>query len=445
MKRNITFFLIVVSLLFSSESAWSQKSFEFSGNRTKDKVNFKLINNLVLIPVKVNGVSLTFLLDSGASSTVIFSFEDTDSIQLYNYSMIKLRGLGKGEPVDALKSEGNTVEIGKAKSSDQTIFVVFDGALNFSSRLGYPVHGIIGYDFLKDFVVEVNNQRERLRFFKPDSYKKKNCRRCIIKEIYLKKNKPYISASYFNGIESIDLNLLIDSGSGDALWLFEHSDEKILLPSDAFEDYLGLGINGNIYGKRSKVASFTIDEFQFSNVNTAYPDVDINDTIIDLGTRNGSIGGEVLKRFNWTIDYTNKFIKLKKNSFFKDPFHYNMSGLTLQQGGFTLVKEQKSIDSDSYRLNQNESHSVFNLNLSDAVELKLKQLFEVVEVRKNSPADLAGIRIGDEILEINNKPAYQYELNEINQLFYSREGRTIKMKILRNGIAQKIKFELKDI
>lgn len=359
--------------------------------------------------------------------------------------MIKLRGLGKGEPVDALKSEGNTVEIGKAKSSEHTIFVVFDGALNFSSRLGYPVHGIIGYDFLKDFVVEVNNQRERLRFFKPDSYKKKNCRRCIIKEIYLKKNKPYISASYFNGIESVELNLLIDSGSGDALWLFEHSDDKILLPSDAFEDYLGLGINGNIYGKRSKVASFSIDKFQFSNVNTAYPDVDINDTIVDLGTRNGSIGGEVLKRFNWTIDFKNKFVKFKKNSFFKDPFHYNMSGLTLQQGGFMLVKEQKSIDSDSYRLNQNESHSVFNLNLSDAVELKLKQLFEVVEVRKNSPADIAGIRIGDEILEINNKPAYQYELNEINQLFYSREGKIIKMKILRNGIAQKIKFELKDI
>lgn len=437
--------MLIIFLFYSSENAWSQKNFEFSGNKTKDKVNFKLINNLILIPVKVNGVPLTFLLDTGASSSVIFSFEETDSIQLYNYSMIKLRGLGKGEPVDALKSEGNTVEIGKAKSSDQTIFVVFDGALNFSSRLGYPVHGIIGYDFLKDFVVEVNNQREKLRFFKPESYKNKNCRRCIIKPIYLKKNKPYIKADYFNGIESIDLNLLIDSGSGDALWLFEQSNDKIILPSDAFEDYLGLGINGNIYGKRSKVASFSIDEFEFSNVNTAYPDVDINDTIVDLGARNGSIGGELLKRFNWTIDYNNQFVKFKKNRFYDDPFHYNMSGLTLQQGGFALVKEQKSINSDSYRLNQNESHSVFNLNLSDAVELKLKQLFEVVEVRKNSPADLAGIRIGDEILEINNKPAYQYELNEINQLFYSREGRIIKMKILRNGIEQKLKFELKDL
>ena len=421
------------------------QSFEFPKNRTKDKIDFKLINNLILIPVLVNDVPLNFLLDTGASSTVIFSFEDTEEIELFNYTLIKLRGLGKGEPVDALKSEGNNIQIGKAKSSNQTIYVVFDGALDFSARLGHPVHGIIGHDFLKDFVVEVHNVREQIKFFIPDSYKQRNCKKCLIKELVFHSNKPYIKAGFREKEVEMEVNLLIDSGSGDGLWLFENSDENIVIPENSFDDYLGLGINGNIYGKRSKVDKVVIGDFELNNVNTAYPDIDFLDVVVEMGNRNGSLGGEILKRFNWTIDYTNKELQLRRNRYFRAPFHYNMSGLTLQQGGFALVRERSGVRTEFFGLNQDESLSAFNLNLSTNVVLTLKNLFEVVEIRENSPAYLAGVQVGDEILEVNNKPAYQYTLNEINQLFYSKEGKTIRMKISRNGVEQQVRFELKDI
>jgi len=437
-------FLFILFLVFGS-MLWSQENFEFSKGKVTDKVSFKLINNLILVPVKVNNVPLTFLLDTGASSTVIFSFEDTEVIELFNYQVIKLRGLGKGEPVDALKSEGNTIQIGKATSTNQTIYVVFDGALSFSSRLGYPVHGIIGADFLKNFVVEINNSRERMRFTLAEHYKKKKCRKCVEKDLVIYKNKPYITAHFKENDSLRDVNLLIDSGSGDGLWLFENSEEGIQVPNDAFEDYLGLGINGNIYGKRSKVEGFVLGDFKLNNVNTAYPDIEFLDVIEDLGNRNGSLGGEILKRFNWTIDYSNKSLILKRNKYFKDPFHYNMSGLTLQQGGFALVRERSGVKPDSFGLNQNETLNVFNLNLSTSVELKLKQLFEVAAIRPGSPAAQAGVKVGDEILEVNRKPAYQYTLNDLNEMFYSKEGKMIRMKILRNGIEQQVRFELKDI
>jgi len=425
--------------------ALAQGSFEFPKNRTQDRIDFKLINNLILIPVKVNDVPLNFLLDTGASSTVIFSFEDTEEIELFNYTVIRLRGLGKGEPVDALKSEGNNIQIGRAKSTNQTIYVVFDGALNFSSRLGHPVHGIIGNDFFKDFVVEVNNVREQIKFVLPEYYRKRNCRRCVEKDLVLQADKPYIKASFQEGDVEMEVNLLIDSGSGDGLWLFENSDENIVIPENSFDDYLGLGINGNIYGKRSKVNQFNLDRFELKNVNTSYPDIDFLDIVREMGSRNGSLGGEILKRFNWTIDYTNKSLQLRRNRYFRDPFHYNMSGITLEQGGFALVRERSGVKPDAFGLNQSETLSVFNLNLSTNVVLSLKQLFEVVEIRENSPAALAGIKVGDEILEVNNKPAYQYTLNEINELFYSKEGRTIRMKISRNGVQQQVRFELKDL
>ncbi len=437
--------ILFILFLLCSYVHWSQENFVFSKNKLKDKVDFKLINNLILLPVKVNNVPLTFLLDTGASSTVIFSFEDTESIELLNYQVIKLRGLGKGEPVDALKSEGNTIQIGNAKSSNQTIYVVFDGALSFSSRLGYPVHGIIGAEFLKDFVVEVNNTREQMRFTLPEYYKKRNCRKCVELDLVLENRKPFLNASFSQDSTQMKLNLLIDSGSGDGLWLFENSDDRITIPPDAFEDYLGLGINGDIFGKRSKVDSFILNSYHLENVNTSYPDIGFLDIINENKTRHGSLGGEILKRFNWTIDYSNKSLILKSNKYFKDPFHYNMSGITLQQGGFTIVKERSGIQPDAYRLNQNEALNVFNLNLSSNIEFKLKQLFQVVAIRPNSPAAQAGVREGDEILEVNNKPAYQFELNDLNQMFYSNEGKKIKLKILRNGIEQQLKFELKDI
>lgn len=443
--KPIAKILVLLCILLQATCIFGQQVFELPGNKKKEKVNFKLINNLILMPVEVNNVPLTFLLDTGAASTVIFSFEEIDTIELKNSQLIKLRGLGKGEPVDALKSEGNTVKIGKALSSNQTIYVVFDGALNFSSRLGVPVHGIIGKDFLKDFVVEVNNQMERIRFFKPEEYKKKRCRDCLEKELFFKNDKPHLTASFKDGNNKKEVNLLIDSGSGDALWLFENSDENIVIPENAFEDYLGLGINGSIYGKRSKVDEFTLADFNFTNVNTAYPDIEFIDILGDQGNRNGSIGGELLKRFNWTISYKDAYIQLKRNKYFNDPFYYNMSGLTLQQGGFTLVKEQKNMQADTYKLNQNENFSVFNLNLAPKMEIRLETVFEVVELREGSPAEIAGIEVGDEILEINNTPAYKYKLHELNQMFYTREGRTIKMKISRDGFEQIVKFDLKDI
>lgn len=437
---NLNKFLIFLLSSLFLNLGWTQSNFEFSKNRVKDKVDFTLVNNLVLIPVLVNDVPLNFLLDTGASSTVIFSFEETDSIELHNYTLIKLRGLGKGEPVDALKSEGNTIQIGKAISDNQTIYVVFEGALNFSSRLGHPVHGIIGNDFLKNFVVEINNVRERMRFFLPEYYRKKRCRRCVKKDLIFHKDKPYLTAKFKEGNIEMDVHLLIDSGSGDGLWLFENSDPQIDIPDNAFEDYLGLGINGNIYGKRSKVNQFVLGKFTLENVNTSYPDVDFLDVIKEMGSRNGSLGGEILKRFNWTISYTDKFLILKKNKFFKVPFHYNMSGITLEQGGFALVSERVQVNSNQY-----QPTIPFKINLSDHLEINLKELFKVVAIRENSPAHLAGIQIGDEILEVNKKRSYNYDLNEINQLFYNNEGKTIRMKILRNGVEQRVEFELKDL
>ena len=152
---------LVLILLVLSLSAYAQGKFELQ-NSEKDKISFKLINNLIVIPVEVNGVPLSFLLDTGVSKPIVFNFVKASSeLKINNTEEIFLRGLGEGDVVQALKSSNNMLKIGDAVSIGQDVFAIFDPSLNFTPQLGIPVHGIIGYDLLKDFVLEINYSKKQ--------------------------------------------------------------------------------------------------------------------------------------------------------------------------------------------------------------------------------------------------------------------------------------------
>ena len=75
MKKRCFIFSILFVLAFS---AYAQGKFVLQ-NSEKDKISFKLINNLIVIPVEVNGVSLSFLLDTGVSKAILFNFVNLSS------------------------------------------------------------------------------------------------------------------------------------------------------------------------------------------------------------------------------------------------------------------------------------------------------------------------------------------------------------------------------
>ena len=120
--------------------------------------------------------------------------------------------------------------------------------------------------------------------------------------------KPFIDTKVTIDNQQQDVKLLIDTGSSDALWLFE--DESLgLFPKKnmIFHDYLGQGLSGSVYGKRSKVEQFTISDFMLSKANVAFPDSTSIDKTKIFKERNGSLGGDILKRFNLFFDYGNVF------------------------------------------------------------------------------------------------------------------------------------------
>ena len=187
------------------------------------------------------------------------------------------------------------------------------------------------------------------------------------------------------------MDLLIDSGSSDALWLFEKEEENIFIPALFIEDYLGYGLNGEIHGKKSRIHKLKIGSFDFENLTTSFPDSTSISKVVRKN-RNGTVGSEVLKRFTTIYDYTNKTFYFKKNKYFKQDFHYNLAGLELYQPYPDLP------------------------------------YLEVAYVRKNSPAYFAGLQKGDAIRYVNEKKINTFLVNQFEDRYSAYQDNSIQME-----------------
>lgn len=433
--RHIAIFLLLLPFLGSAQN------FHLPDGQKFEKLKFQLINNLIIIPIEVNGTELSFILDSAVDKPILFNLSGQDSVQINNVSEIMIKGLGIGEPIKALRSHGNTFRSKHIINSDQQLYVVLDKTMNFSPTLGIPIHGIIGYDLFRDFVVEIDYGSKTLKFHDPKSYTYGKSRRQQILPLSIIGKKAYIDGNLSLKNE-LPVKLLVDTGSSDAIWLFEN--EVINVPDRHFEDFLGKGLNGNIFGKRTKVEHIHIGRFALKDAMAAFPDKKSFAGLKNFGSRNGSVGGEVLKRFNIVFDYSRKKIVLRKNGNFKAPFRYNLSGLSLQHAGVRYISESIS---DSRGVVQNDEKSFGDVQILFETQTRLSLVPEIIVsgIRAGSPAQEAGLLEGDVILAVNGKRIHRYKLQEVLEMINEKEGKKVRVLIERYNEDLMFSFVLKDM
>jgi hypothetical protein len=442
MKKAVSVFFILVCVW----PIFAQDGFKFNSKEDKVSIPFKLINNLIFIPIKVNGIELNFLLDSGVEETILFSLEDDKKeIKFYDVEKIMLRGLGSKDAIEGLKSTNNVLEIKGLKSENHLLYVILDDEFNLSSHVGIPVNGIIGYHFFKNNLVEINYERRRVVIHRDNESNKKKIEKKFKKvAIAIERSKPYIINTITIDSVSFPAKLLIDLGNSDAVWLFQNRSKAIKVPSKNFEDYLGKGFSGDIEGKRARIAKFKMSEFEFLNPLVAFPDSSSIRNVKLVPGRVGSVGGEILKRFSVIFDYTNSLLYLKKNKEYYDPFTYNRSGVEIQHYGLQWVEETVSLETVA-RVSTDNPFQLKNRTNDFKYKFKLKPIYEISHIRKNSPAANNGLQKGDIIVSINKNPAYRYSLQEINSLFKSEEEKWITLEIKRNNQILEFKFQLQDV
>jgi hypothetical protein len=181
-------------------------------------------------------------------------------------------------------------------------------------------------------VVKINYRTKKIDFYNSDTYTYKKCRKCEILPIQFYRKKPFVNVMVqldTLGTELTPVKMLLDSGGSDAIWLFENSKSEIKTPKRFFNDILGEGLSGSILGKRSRIPKLKIGRFEIKKPTVSFLDSLSTLNARKFKNRNGSLGGNILKRFTVWLDYSRKQIIFKKNGPFKADFNFNRSGLDI--------------------------------------------------------------------------------------------------------------------
>lgn len=438
---------IILFLFFIPTSFYSQEGFQYYSKKDRITIPFQLINNLIFIPLEINGVNLTFLLDSGIEESILFSLDDKDELKFNNVEKIKLRGLGSSDFIEGLKSSGNQVVFQDGiVDENHTIYIILDDKLNFSGSVGIPVNGFIGYQFFKNFKVEINYLSQKIYVYKPShEIKNRKLKKFSEFEVTLHNNKPYLSSIFEFDDKKVDGKLLLDIGNSDAFWFFANKINNYTFSNQSFDDFLGKGFNGDIFGKRTKLSSFRFDTFEFKNPYVVIPDLTSLQNVKWAEYRVGSIGGEIFKRFTIIFDYNNKKMYLKKNKNFKLPFKYNMSGIEINHAGLQWVQEKVPLNASLVTREKTAYENSYLESENLKYKFILKPIYLIANVRKNSPADLSGLKKDDIVITINGFAVGKFKLQDVNALLQSNEGKKINIEVERGSKRLKFTFYLKNI
>jgi hypothetical protein len=426
-------------LILSSAVSVAQNSVSWNSKRDRIKIPFELSHNLIIVDVVFNDVKLKMIADTGASKSIVFSIPNNESMVLKEADLITISGAGISEKVEGYLSTNNKLQLGKYSDNDFEAIFVFDRDISLVNKLGIPINGILGSSFFKNYLIEIDYQKNNIILYKSSLIKLNDD--YIHSKIEINNDRPYIFLKTKLENSEFDLKLLFDTGLGDGLWLFEN--DSIKCNSSFFSDYLGKGLSGDIYGKKSRVEEVNFENNVLKNVLVSYPEVTFFDKNTIIQNRNGLLGGEVIKRFNWIIDYKRQMIYFKKNNLFYRPFNYNMSGIEVQHIGFQFVKEkvENAFSTNVINFDKNAAADTY----SDYFKFELKPNFEIYSIRKNSPAERAGLEIGDVILKLNNYSSQNLTIQRIVDLFHSKEGKQITIKVDRKGEIKTFKFYLEKI
>ena len=388
----------------------NQTGFIFDNPKKKNiTINFKSSSNLIIIPVAINNSdTLNFILDTGVSHPIITELPFVNKLNLNFLQPINVKGLGEGEQLTAYRSGNNTINIDGLIAYDQEIHMVINENFQISHILGIPVHGLIGFNLFKDYVVKIDYATHKITLIKPEYFTYKPKEKDIVLPLTFEQNKPFVKTNIVTDKnEDVPVKLLVDTGASDAIWLSVNSDSRITLPENHIQTFLGRGLNGDLYGKKGRIGAIWVGPLVLYEPIVAFPESDLVDQLIGKNDRNGTLGAEILRRFYVTMDYPNKRLILRPNGSLKDDFNYNMSGLEVSNPMPGLP------------------------------------IYIVSDIQKNSPAYYAGIQENDQIIAINNNSNKSLTLNDINLLFQSQEDRKIKLTVLRNGEEIKTEFFLK--
>lgn len=377
------------------EKLGTSTEMQFASGRSSRRIPFEFVGNHIYLRIRVNkSAPLSFFLDTGAADSY--------------FDVKQVTALGLKVQEDSVK--GLTLSLPGITLMNQSIRV---RPLGFSVDDGRTIDGMLGYDFINRFVMEIDYVAKTISLYEPRSYRYTGLGN-IIPLIMLEADSggkvPLVNASITEpGRNAIEGKFIADTGvRNDLSYNIPFAEQnKMMQSSRTIPVFIGGGAMVQ-EGKwlLARVSTMRLGRFDVGNAIAGKP-LDTNTTgVLASPEFDGVIGAGILRRFKVIFDYSRERMILEPNKHFKEAYEYDMSGMLLivDRSNFTTILVRR--------------------------------------VNENSPASAKGVQAGDMILSINGKSTDKFTLDEVRQLF-KLERRSFRLSIKRGGqiIQVKIKTE----
>jgi len=402
-------------------------------------IPFELINNMIIVSVKLNAETLSFIVDNGVKETLLFG--EVDSLRLKNTSVFVFQGFGVGQSIKGLMSRNNKLELGSIVDTSHHLYVITDTAFNLSKNIGVHIHGILGSSFFRNNVLAIDYIKKKITFSRDVTDLDLKVSKYKNLPISIENDRAYAFTSIKTRNQAYqNQKLLIDLGNSDPMMLFEREMQHFKITTPFIRDYLGYGFNGAVYGLKNRINEMILGEYTISFPIVSYPDSLSYDENKIAKDRVGSIGNQILSRFYLIFDYPNSTLYLRANRNLRKPYTIDMSGLEIVHEGFEFVKHRITNFS---RAAENGGTTVnFSTEVNYLIELHANYVID--QVRPKSPAERAGVQVGDKLLRINGRKVGKMKLQDIKQKLQAGQDKSVRIEIERFDQRKSLEFRLED-
>jgi hypothetical protein len=360
-------------------------------------VPFTLVNNHINVDVMLNGKGpYRFIFDSGGSNLVDPAV--AAEIGLTPHGSFRITGVGDGSQ----RGQFGTVDslrLGPAEMKSQQ-FVITATRSGFGSTEGPPVDGLIGAEFLSQFVTTIDYEHRQMRFGEDPAVYSDGAQ---VLPVTLRSGHPRVPCL----IDALPTICSIDTGSRLGVSVLKHfaaAHPDVVpgaLTANAVEGY---GVGGAAYGRLGRLQSLTFGNVSVENIVTDFSSQEIG--AFSDSSIAANIGGNVLRRFTLTFDYPRSRIAFEPNALFALPDTFDRSGLFLnvQKGAIT-----------------------------------------VLDVRGGTPAALAGIAKDDVIDSVNGRRYAPGELGDLRAFLSGPPGSAVLLELTdKTGATRSVRVVLQD-
>lgn len=379
-RKSLLAFLIIILSLATAASGTRQTSPKPAATTSPVAIPFELVARHIVLKVKINNSRpLSFVFDTG-DKVAIVDAERAKELGLKLEGQIKVGGAGSDFLTGSFVKESAWTLPGLEGFSQPVTLAIPLGRL--AARFGHDFDGIIGSDFIKQFVVEIDYQVRLIRLHDKDKFSYSGPGESLPIQLDGQGHPAIDAAVTPLGGAPITGKFVLDIGSGGGLafhspFVVEH---KLLSTGLKTIRSIGAGgAGGQSVGQIGRVSELKIGKFRIANPTVLFSE----DTAGAFSNKNlaGNIGQRVASKFKLFLDYNRERIIFEPAANFNEPFDRAFSGLA-------LIGEDKDY-----------------------------KRFRITDVLERSPASEVGLQKDDLIIKIDDMPASELTLTELSEMF----------------------------